>query len=578
MKDEYTRLQAQTSELCQRLSKSSAELRQSRAQLHGAMTSRVQEARRELRVAHRLLQAIGAGQTPADSGAQAEFQHRQQLAMIANHTSDALMLLSVEPGGVYRCLYLNPAGERAKGIRASRIAGRAIEEFFDPAALSFWKPKYDEVARSRNPLQLETAGPGPAVTEYVETRLEPVVDTGGGCTHILVISRDVTERKRAEEALKNAELAERASRAKDHFLAVLSHELRTPLTPVLAAISLFQVDGRFDPETQETLKMIRRNVELEARLIDDLLDMTRIARGKVELRKQMVPFRDVIRQAMDVCRPDMEARRLEFGVDLGNAAMCMVHADAARLQQVFWNLLKNSVKFTPPGGCVGIRCHQANGQVIAEVTESGAGIERELLPRIFNAFQQAEQSIARQFGGLGLGLSISKALVEMHGGTIEAHSEGKGKGARFRVRLPLAHPTAAAPPVAASAAPGGNGPTKRLRVLLVEDHGDSAIILSRLLKLRGYEVETAGDVASALEFAGRTRFDLLISDLGLPDRSGLDLIRELRAQGQKLPAIALSGYGQQEDVNRSREAGFDAHLVKPVDFEQFYKIIAAVVK
>jgi two-component system CheB/CheR fusion protein len=587
---ETARLQAESEELAQKLRESTAKLHRTISELHGAMKARVLEARSQLRFARGLLDALRGGPASANGADQTEFQHNQQLALIANHSSDALLLLAVETDGVYRCLYLNPAGERARGVRACEVAGKTIDEFFNPTACAFWKPKYEEVARDRKPLQLEAAGPDGAATEYVETRLEPVVDMGGRCTHILAISRDITDRKRAEEAMKEARLtAERASKAKDHFLAVLSHELRTPLTPVLAAASLLHANPHLDPEIRESLEMIRRNAELEARLIDDLLDLTRIARAKIELHKCQVSLGGVIMHAVEVCQPDMVARKLDFSVDIGQLAPWIVEADPARLQQVFWNLLKNSIKFTPPGGRVGIHCCPADGFVVTEVKDSGEGIEPEALGRIFDAFEQASHTIARQFGGLGLGLAISKALVEMHGGVIEAHSAGKGQGATFRVKLPLARiPRSQAPGSEDRSAPGPEdssasgvrepAPGRPLRVLLVEDHGDTAKVMSRLLARQGYEVQTAGDVAAALELAGRATFDLVLSDLGLPDRSGLDLMRELRTRGQTLPGIALSGYGQEDDLERSRAAGFSAHLIKPVDFGELYRTIAAVVE
>ena len=258
--------------------------------------------------------------------------------------------------------------------------------------------------------------------------------------------RYAIDRKQAEEALKAAKdsaeqakaAAEQANRAKDHFLAVLSHELRTPLTPVVMGLSMLQDRPDLDPAMRETLEMVRRNVELEARLIDDLLDVSRIAQGKIELSRGPVELCTVIQRAVEVCKPDIEARRLHFGVDLGPAAPYWVEADASRLQQVFWNLLKNAIKFTPHGGCVGIRCRPnenargRRGQRQRDRDRAGGAVAR-----IFNAFEQAERSITQQFGGLGLGLAISKALVEMHGGRIEAHSEGRDKGATFRVRLPL---------------------------------------------------------------------------------------------------------------------------------------------
>jgi two-component system CheB/CheR fusion protein len=315
-------------------------------------------------------------------------------------------------------------------------------------------------------------------------------------------------------------------------------------------------------------------VELEARLIDDLLDVTRIVRGKVELDKRPIELCTIVRRAVEVCKEDIDARRLHFGMDLGPASPYWIEADAARLQQVFWNLLKNAIKFTPLAGCVGIRCHPENGHVVIELKDSGAGIEPEALARIFNPFEQAERSITRQFGGLGLGLTISKALVEMHGGSIEAFSDGKGKGAMFRVTLPLvsarlAEETRQLPPVIDSSQPA----TRSLRILLVEDHGDTARIMRQILSGEGHVVQTAGDVAMALERAGHETFDLVISDLGLPDGSGVDMMRTLRATGQRMPAIALSGYGQEEDMHRSREAGFAEHLIKPVSIDHLLSAI-----
>ena len=330
-----------------------------------------------------------------------------------------------------------------------------------------------------------------------------------------------------------------------------------------------------DQDIRETLEMVRRNAEMEARLIDDLLDLTRISRGTVDLHKQHVDLGAVIDSAVEVCRADIEARGLEFGVDMGPDSPYWVEADIIRLQQVFWNLLKNAIKFTPHGGCVGIHCHRdGQGHVVAEVNDSGIGIDPDALPRLFNAFEQAERSLSRQFGGLGLGLAISKAMVQLHGGSIEAHSEGRGKGATFRVRLPLSTPPGQPEPLApATSRTLVVGP---LRILLAEDHGVTARLLCQVLTLDRHEVQTAGDVATALELADCHPFDLLISDLGLPDGSGHDLIRELRSRGHKFPGIALSGYGQEEDILRSHEAGFAAHLTKPIPRERLVESIVSV--
>jgi two-component system CheB/CheR fusion protein len=418
---------------------------------------------------------------------------------------------------------------------------------------------------------------------YVSLSAQCMRKGDGTLDCILVLVQDITDRKQLEADLRAAKdsadrakaVAELANRAKDYFLAVLSHELRTPLAPVVMGVSMLQGRADLDQDMRQTLEMVRRNAEMEARLIDDLLDLTRISRGTVELHKQRVDLGTVIDYAVEVCRPDIEARGIKVSVDMGPDAPYWVEADIARLQQVFWNLLKNAVKFTSQGGCVGIRCRlDGQGYVVADVNDNGIGIDPDAMPRLFNAFEQAERSISRQFGGLGLGLAISKTMVEMHGGSIEAHSEGRGKGATFRVRLPLTVPAgqleACTPAVPQSR---DIGP---LRVLLVEDHGATAKIMRMVLMAGGHAVETAGDVATALKLAGQHRFDLLISDLGLPDGSGHDLMRALRSQGHTLPGIALSGYGQEEDIQRSREAGFAVHLTKPVPRERLVEAITSV--
>lgn len=412
-------------------------------------------------------------------------------------------------------------------------------------------------------------------TRYRQFSSAPTRDAAGAITGAVAVVRDITELKRLEQELKDAkDSAEQASLAKDHFLAVLSHELRTPLTPVVMALSM--LDDRRDLEAgvREILGMVRRNIDLEARLIDDLLDITRIARGKIELQKQRVQLSTIISRAVEVCRSDIETRQLHFGANLGAIESCWIEADAPRLEQVFWNLLKNAIKFTPHGGCVGIRCRTIVGQAVIDVIDTGVGIEPEALSRIFNAFEQAERSITKQFGGLGLGLAISKALVEMHGGAIEAYSDGKGKGAIFRVRLPLAIPAAAPEELAPIAPPLKT--THPLHILLVEDHGITAQIMQMVLEAEGHTVERAGDVATALKLAEQESFELLISDLGLPDASGLDLMRQLRERGYRFPGIALSGYGQEQDVKRSRETGFASHLIKPASREALVETIASV--
>jgi two-component system CheB/CheR fusion protein len=411
-----------------------------------------------------------------------------------------------------------------------------------------------------------------------------LLDEQGQMASVQSLVLDITERKAAEQALEAAmasaqqakAAAEQASKAKDHFLAVLSHELRNPLNPVLATASMLRDDPRFDADTHEQLEIICRNAELEARLIDDLLDVTRIERGKIELHREPLDLGTIIRHAAEVCMPDIEGRELEFGINLPDGPY-VIDADPVRLQQVIWNLLNNAIKFTPKGGCVGIRCRRdAEGCVVAQVSDSGEGIEAGVLPRLFNAFEQGGRKTTRQFGGLGLGLAISRSIAQLHGGTLTADSEGKGQGATFTLCLPLL-PAEITICAIDPAGPAPGAVTAPLRILLVEDHGDTARVMRRLLCAQGHQVHNAADVAMALKLVDEHPFDLLLSDLGLPDGSGLDLMRTLRQRGQTLPGIALSGYGQEQDIQQSHDAGFAAHLVKPVDLPRLKEAIARAV-
>ena len=360
--------------------------------------------------------------------------------------------------------------------------------------------------------------------------------------------------------------AERASEAKDRFLAMLSHELRTPLTPVLASVFMLEREDNVPKVIHESLQLIRRNVELEARLIDDLLDLTRISKGKVQLSFEIVDAHTLLRNALEICQLEIEQKKLELRSEFA-ATKVYLQADPARLQQIFWNLIKNAVKFTPHGGKLGIRTtNNGNGQFRLEVEDSGCGIDPGVLPRIFHAFEQAGRT---QLGGLGLGLAISKALVEAHHGSISAESQGRDSGATFTALFPTCERNAIPE---SSDPPRSTAKRRFVRLLLVEDHEDTNRSLTRMLRRRGYEVHPANDIRSALDIATRKQFDVLVSDIGLPDGSGIDLLKALRAK-RDVFGIALSGYGMEEDIRRSGEAGFSHHLVKPVDLNKLDSII-----
>ncbi|HSI32715.1 MAG: PAS domain S-box protein [Phycisphaerae bacterium] len=395
--------------------------------------------------------------------------------------------------------------------------------------------------------------------------------------------RDVTDRMRFESDLERAKDqaeasralaetarsdAELANREKDRFLAVLSHELRTPLTPVLTTVQSLEADPALGADVHDAMAMIRRNVELEARLIDDLLDLTRIARGKLVLATQPVDVHAKLRQVVQICDPELRGKQIALSVDL-SASESWAQADPARLQQVFWNLLKNAVKFTPEGGRVTVRTSSpAPGRLRVTVADDGIGIDPHHLGRIFDAFEQVDQGVTRKYGGLGLGLAICKALVELHNGTISAASAGADRGATFTVELDTCCVPASTAPE--RELPAGRDP--RLSILLVEDHEDTARAVARLLRGYGWQVRVADTVASAVQVAGAEEFDLLISDIGLPDGSGLDLMRQLLAR-KPTKGICLSGFGMEEDVRKSRDAGFLEHLTKPVNVSQLKRAI-----
>jgi nitrogen-specific signal transduction histidine kinase/CheY-like chemotaxis protein len=386
---------------------------------------------------------------------------------------------------------------------------------------------------------------------------------------------DITDAKNAEMLLERAKNeAEDANRAKDRFLAMLSHELRTPLTPVLMTIVSLRRDPDLRDDFRRDLEMLQRNVELEALLIDDLLDLTRIAHGKLELHNDAVDVHGTIEHALSISAGDLTGKNIGV-IRRFEAAEHHCWADPARLQQVFWNLVKNSAKFTPHEGRLEIstRNNEAH-QIVIEIADNGIGIDAKLMPRIFDAFEQGGGVITSKYGGLGLGLAISKRVVDLHRGTIEARSDGPGRGATFTVTLNAMETSLLEGPVLFLESEPA--PIQHIQILFVEDHEDTARVLGRILQNAGFDVSHASSLTEARTLAAGRHFDLLISDLGLPDGSGLELMKALR-DAQGLTGIALSGFGTEEDVAASTAAGFAAHLTKPVDWERLRSEIERLV-
>ena len=373
--------------------------------------------------------------------------------------------------------------------------------------------------------------------------------------------------------------AEVANGLKDDFLATMSHELRTPLNAVLGWAMLLREKRATAAMAERGIEAIERNARIQARLIEDVLDVSRIVSGKLELDLSAVEVASAVRAAVDVVRAAADAKKVHLHVDVED--VCVISADPTRLQQVVWNLVSNAVKFTPEGGRVDVSVRASGGRAVLEVRDTGAEIPPEFLPRVFDRFRQLDGSTTRRHGGLGLGLAIARQLVELHGGTLVAKSDGLGTGATFTVDLPgsCAESSTSVPRPRPSPGAADHAVLEGLRVLVVDDDADAREVVSLALQERGADVLHAGSAADGLAQAALQRPDVLICDIGMPGTDGYAMMRELRAlpevAGGRIPAIAVTGFARSEDVRRALESGFQRHLAKPVDL---WKLVEALAK
>jgi PAS domain S-box-containing protein len=408
-------------------------------------------------------------------------------------------------------------------------------------------------------------------------RMQSVISRGEKDeTDYYITLTDLTERRQIEQKLALQKvLAEAAVASKELFFGMLSHELRTPLTPLIALLQDLAADPRRSVEDRDAFAIMRRNLDLETHLIDDLLDVTRITGGKLQLRREITDVHPCLEQAIGICQAEFDAKGVQVAIEL-NAPRHFVHADASRLEQVFWNLIKNALKFTSAGGQITIatRCDEAS-RLTVEIRDTGIGIDPWSLGHIFDPFFQVHLSLKQRGAGLGLGLAICKAITDAHGGTLTAASAGLGKGTTFRLEL-----AAVAQPheEVHGLTPDREAPARRedLRLLLVEDHDDTREVLTRLLSRRGYDVEAARNAQEARSLSREKTFDLLVSDIALPDATGCELLKELSAK-YELRGIAMSGFGSDADLAQSKAAGFLEHLVKPIDAKALDAAIQRVV-
>jgi hypothetical protein len=491
----------------------------------------------------------------------------EQFRLLVDRVEEYAIYL-LDPTG--RIMSWNHGAEKIKGFAANEIVGKHFSCFYtvEDVAAGLPQRNLDAAARLGHIRDQGTRVRKDGTRFHADVVITALRDDSGELRGFSKVTRDLSDQIRAREIESEKMAAVKANAAKDEFLAKLSHELRTPLTPALAAASFMAENiSELPAKFSEDVYVIRRNVQLEARLIDDLLDLTRITTGKIDLHQQRVDGHAVARDALQIARSDIHRKKLIVTTDW-SAPQHHIWADPVRIEQVFWNLINNAVKFTGHGGELRIQTWNESGNFNFAITDTGIGIEPDRQASLFTAFEQGERETSRRFGGLGLGLTICKNLVELHGGTIAVSSRGRSFGTTATIALKCYLGPEASPVNGKGEQEG----SRRLRLLLVEDHDDTRRVLARLLTHFGHEVVIASTVAEAQERFKAEQFDAIVSDIGLPDGTGYEIISAAKSARQ-IKGVALTGYGMSEDVRRSKEAGFDFHLTKPVDVAELRTIL-----
>jgi PAS domain S-box-containing protein len=475
------------------------------------------------------------------------------------------------PDGRY--LYVSPSCERVTGYKPAELL--ADQDLLPRLVHPEDRSRFDERMRALTADRLSVEFEFRIVhrdgtDRWLAQACQPVFSERGEYLGLRGSNREVTDRKRAEEALREAD------RRKDEFLATLAHELRNPLAPIRNGLQVLRLSP--DQQTcEQAVTMMQRQVDRIVRLVEDLLDVSRISAGKLDLRKEPVPLREIVRDAVESSQPLIDSMGHKLTVTLPDHPLT-VDADFARLAQVISNLLNNSAKYTDRGGHIWLTAERQGREVLISVKDDGIGIAADQLPGLFRMYSQVRSSLERSQGGMGIGLTLAKRLVEMHGGGIEARSDGPGKGSEFLVRLPLLEEESLRPARAGMDKP--TGPKSSLRVLIVDDNRDAGESLAMLLRVLGHDVRTAPDGQEGLAEAEAFRPDVALVDIGLPKLDGYEVSRRIREQawGQAMVLVALTGWGQEEDRGRSRDAGFDEHLFKPVHPNALMRMLAELPK
>ncbi len=490
----------------------------------------------------------------------------EQYRLLTENVKDfAIFLIDVDG----KIATWNTGAERITGYADNEAIGKPFALLFQPQDIVNREPEKElSIAAEKGRSEDERWHVRKNGTQFWAMGVvTPLWNDGGKLRGYAKIMRDITDRKRAETELADA------NRRKDEFLAMLAHELRNPLAPILNGVQILRLEKATSSSGQEAIAMIARQAKHLVRLVDDLLDVSRIKTGKVSLRKQRVEFHTIVDQAVETARPLLDSRKHKFSLSVPKESMWL-EADPARLTQVLANLLNNAAKYTEPGGQIQLLAEREGSDMVLRLRDSGIGILPEMLPRIFESYVQADRSIDRAQGGLGIGLTLAKTLVEMHGGKIDAHSEGVGKGSEFIVRLPVV-------PEVQPLKPEGlekrqESITPALRLLIVDDNADTVESLAMLMRLYGHDAMTCFSGPEGLKLALSVERDVILLDIGLPGIDGLEVARRIRTQTTKLVLIAMTGYGQPEDREKSKEAGFDYHLTKPVDPEKLQQLLARI--
>ena len=494
-------------------------------------------------------------------------QAQTLLSAIVKSSDDAIVSKTLDG----RILTWNSAAERLFGYAESEAVGQSIMLIIPPDRQGEEREILARLRRGERIDHYETvrqAKDGRLID--ISLTISPLCDRTGKIVGASKIARDITLQKQAQEALR------RADQRKDEFLATLAHELRNPLAPISNSLHLLRLLDDASPVARRIHEIMEQQVNHMVRLVDDLLDISRITSGKIELRKEPVELAAVIASAVETSRPLIEAAGLQLALSLPPQPITL-EADPVRIGQVIANLLNNAAKYTPVGGQIWLTAHQFDREAVVSIRDSGVGIPRDMLHRVFDLFSQVTGTIGRSQGGLGIGLTLAKSLVEMHGGRIEAHSDGLGKGSNFVVTLPVTLHVPS-PAMRAPTTQNRYAPLAKRRILVVDDMRDAGYVLGKLLESLGQQVQTVQDARAALECARREPPDVVISDIGMPNMDGYEFARRLRKEPglEGVVLVALTGYGQEGDRRQVEEAGFDHHLIKPASIDALRELLASL--